>query len=339
VDTGGTAEGFSAAYRRTVADGAEVIVGPLLKEELAAFGPALAASVPTLALNFLDAPARAIPGVQQFGIDLSDEVAELGTGTRAGRAVVLADAAPRSRRLVEDFTARWRASGGELIGTLYLGDLNAYRLSLEQTLHLDQSHDRTAALSSLTGLELQTEPRRRSDIDVIVLIAEPAGARSIRALLPFLYAGDIPARATSISYAAGAGRGSDLDLETLRFLDMPWFSGAEDALRTMASVRRGPVERLIALGIDARRLQSRLALLDNKATRGLGGATGELSAGQDGRVHRSTVWFVVEGGEAKAELQRSGISTVTSTEGADAWTREEGTPTPASSDAAPKTEH
>ena len=341
VDTGGTPEGFSAAYRRTTADGATVVVGPLLKEELGAFRTGLTASVPTLALNFLDTPAAAIPGVQQFGIDLADEVAELGSDARReqlSRAVILADASPRSRRLADDFSARWQASGGELIDTLFLGDLNEYRLSLEQTLHLDQSHHRSESLGRVTGLELQTEPRRRADIDLIVLLAEPAGARSIRALLPFLYAGDIPARATSISYSAGSGREGDLDLESVRFLDMPWFSGSEESLRNIAVAQRGPVERLMALGVDAQRLQSRLALLGSTSAWGLGGATGELIAGADGRLHRRAVWYVVQGGQAKAELPRAGIVEAISREGAEAWTTGEGTP-PSTSDAEPKTAH
>jgi outer membrane PBP1 activator LpoA protein len=341
VDTGGTPEGFSAAYRSTTADGATVVVGPLLKEELAAFRTGLTASVPTLALNFLDAPAAAISGVHQFGIDLADEVAELGSDARReqfSRAVILADASPRSRRLVDDFSARWQASGGELIDTLFLGDLNEYRLSLEQTLHLDQSHHRSESLGRVTGLELQTEPRRRADVDLIVLLAEPTGARSIRALLPFLYAGDIPARATSISYSAGSGREGDLDLESVRFLDMPWFSGSEESLRNIAVAQRGPVERLMALGVDAQRLQSRLALLGSTTAWGLAGATGELIAGADGRLHRRAVWYVVQGGQAKAELPRAGIVEVISREGAETWTTGEGT-APSTSDAEPKTAH
>jgi outer membrane PBP1 activator LpoA protein len=341
VDTGGTPEGFSAAYRSTTADGATVVVGPLLKEELAAFRTGLTASVPTLALNFLDAPAAAISGVHQFGIDLADEVAELGSDARReqfSRAVILADASPRSRRLVDDFSARWQASGGELIDTLFLGDLNEYRLSLEQTLHLDQSHHRSESLGRVTGLELQTEPRRRADVDLIVLLAEPTGARSIRALLPFLYAGDIPARATSISYSAGSGREGDLDLESVRFLDMPWFSGSEESLRNIAVAQRGPVERLLALGVDAQRLQSRLALLGSTTAWGLAGATGELIAGADGRLHRRAVWYVVQGGQAKAELPRAGIVEVISREGAETWTTGEGT-APSTSDAEPKTAH
>ena len=329
VDTAGTPEGFADAYRKTSGDGAEVVIGPLLKEELAAFSSGLIARVPTLALNFLDDSTTPIPGVRQFGIDLSDEVSQLTTDARRtgmARAIVLADGSPRARRLVDEFGKQWRDSGGELVDTLYLGDLNEYRLNLEQTLLLDRSADRSAAISQLTGLELQIEPRRRMDVDVVVLLAEPAGARSIRALLPFLYAGDIPARAISMSYAAGSGQGSDFDLESMRLLDMPWFSGSEEPVRAVAAVRRGPFERLVALGVDAERLQSRLGLLDNCPEWSLGGATGEVSAGEDGRLRRRTTWFVIDAGEAKPELQRASLPGQTPTEGTQAWTPAEEAP-------------
>lgn len=327
VDTGGTADGFAAAYRKTTADGAEVVLGPLLKEELLSFRAGLAATAPTLALNFLDAPAAALPGVRQFGIDLADEVMELGQASRREgltRAMVLADASPRARRLVEGFGSQWRDAGGDLIDALYLGDLNEYRSSLERALHLDRSHQRSATLGGVVGLELQTEPRRRMDVDLVVILAEPAGARSIRAMLPFLYAGDIPVRATSMSYAAGSEQAGDLDLEKVQLLDMPWFSGSEDFLRATASPRHGPVERLVALGVDAQRLQSRLALLDLSASRNLGGATGELSAERDGRVHRRTVWYAIDGGQARATLPRNAITTSAPREGAETWTPVEG---------------
>lgn len=341
VDTQGSPEAFAAAYRRTAQDGAEVIIGPLLKEELGAFTSGLTASVPTLALNFLDKPSAPIQGVRQFGVDPADEVAELGKDSRQqgfSRAIILADRSPRAERLVETFSREWRDSGGELIDMLPLGDLNDYRKSLERTLLLDRSHERATTLGRITGLELQTEPRRRMDVDLVVLLAEPEGARSIRALLPFLYAGDIAVRATSMSYAAGAGQAGDLDLEKLKLLDMPWFSGAEESLRSVATVRPGPQERLIALGVDARRLQSRLRLLDHMPRLHLGGATGELVSDADGRLHRRTTWYEIDGGQAKPDLPRIPIPETLPPQGAPAWTPTDDT-SPHVSESAPKIAH
>lgn len=340
LDTGGTPEGFAAAYRQITADGVDLVIGPLLKEELAVLQSSVPASVPTLALNFLETSTASIPQVFQFGIDPADEIRQLASDAHhAGRtrAVILADAAPRSRHLAEDFAQTWRASGGVVIDTLYLGDLNDYRLTLERTMLLDSSRERSETLGRLLGLELEIEPRRRADVELIVMVAEPAAARSIRAMLPFLYAGDIPVEGISLSNGGGANRENDLDLENLRFVDMPWFSDAERGLRTTTATQHGPAERLIALGADACRLQSRVGLLARAQAGGLGGATGELSVDTQRRLHRKGTWYIFNSGQARSELPRTGPQQASSTDGETTW-RPEGAPAPQRSDALPKTE-
>jgi outer membrane PBP1 activator LpoA protein len=230
----------------------------------------------------------------------------------------------------------WRASGGEVIDTLYLGDLNDYRLTLERTMLLDSSRERSEALGRLLELELQIEPRRRGDVDLIVMVAEPAAARSIRALLPFLYAGDIPVEGISLSNGGGANRENDLDLENLRLIDMPWFSDAERALRGTTVIQQGPAERLMALGVDACRLQSRVGLLARAQAGGLGGATGELSVDTQRRLHRKGTWYVFNAGQVRSELPRTDSPQPSSTDGETTW-KTEGVTAPQRSDALPKT--
>jgi hypothetical protein len=300
----------AAAYRRATADGATLVVGPLLKEELAAFADGgLQATVPTLALNFLDAPHQALPNVHQFGIDFSDEIAQLvAAGRDSGHrnVVALADSGPRAKRQAEEFSRRWREAGGEVLGALYLDDLNDYREALERALLLEQSAARAEALTRLLGTALQSEPRRRADLDLFVLLAEPVPARSMRSMLPFLFAGDITTWGSSLSHAGGSSPEEDLDLEGLRFPDMPWFASAESSLRASVhgAVPTGPMERLVALGADAARLQSRVGLLDWSAGGGLGGATGELHVSA-GRIHRQSDWYVFAQGHAQAETVRA----------------------------------
>jgi hypothetical protein len=310
IDTAAEPGGFAAAYRRATADGAALVVGPLLKEELALLGRELAVEVPTLALNFLDEDRSTQPGLTLFGIDSGDEVAQLVRDARAGgheRVLVLADAGERARRLADGFQRGWKAASGESLGTLFLADLNDYRASLEQTLLLDQSTARARALEQLLGLPLVAEPRRREDLDLVVLLAEPAAARSIRSLLTYLYAGDLPVWGTSLSRTAAAEQAGNLDLEGLRFLDMPWFAPQEQPLReaTARAVPAGPVERLVALGADAARLQARLALLEWLPDAGLAGASGELTRDRGGRLHRQSDWFVVREGAPRAERPRA----------------------------------
>jgi hypothetical protein len=326
ADTRGEPDAFAAAYRRAVQDGSELVIGPLLKEELASLGTGDLPLGPTLALNFLD-DSQALPGeVIQFGIDSSDEIAQFITSARAAgytRVLLLADASPRAKRLVDEFTPRWRDAGGLLLGSLYLGDLNEYRKDLERAMLLDQSRERADALARITGLPLETEPRHRADLELVVLLAEPVASRSVRSLLSFLYAGDLPLWGSSLSHSGNDAPGEDLDLEGLRLIDMPFFGPAEGELVELAGGPRGGAARLVALGADAARLQPRLRMLAEGGGIGLSGATGELELGAGGRIHRRGAWFgFAQGRLIPVEARARKTPTPISTEGEAAWSTE-----------------
>lgn len=337
VDTVASPGGFAGAYAAAVADGAGMVIGPLLKEDLAAFGPALQPTVTTLALNFDDAAPSDGSLLYEFGLDGADEVAQLAAAARRrgfAHAVVVADDSDASRRQAQEFERLWNGNDTRVLGTLYLGDINEFRRRFEQTLLFEQSRQRSAALSRLLGLELVAEPRRRQDLDLIVMLSGPVGARSIRPLLAFLYAGDLPLWSTSQASGARADPRNDRDLEDVRFLDLPWFSGAERPLREtlQRSVPAGGLQRLAALGADACRLQSRIGLFDWMNGAGLSGATGELVLDATRRLHRQSQWYVFDNGLAAPEEQRAAMLTTTlnarSTEGETPWTDTSAAPPP-----------
>lgn len=339
IDTVNTEGGFPAAYNAAVSDGADLVIGPLLKEDLQAFAGNLEVLVPTIALNFDNEKPLALPNLYQFGLDAGDEITQLAreAGNRnLHRTLLLADASARAHRQVEDFSKQWLAQNGVVLDTLYLGDLNDYRVRLERALLVAQSRERSEMLARTLGFKFESEPRRRQDLDFVVLLADPVAARSVRPLLSFLYAGDLPLWATSESYAAVAGNRSDQDLEALRFIDMPWFSSAEATLRrsVQAAGYSGAIDRLVALGVDVSRLQSRMGLLTWLNDAGLGGATGELSLDAQGRIHRRGQWYVFADGTASPEMARAEARIPLSTEGDMTWQSQE--PTPQVPDAPPR---
>jgi len=343
IDT--DAGGFAAAYAAAISDGATLVIGPLLKDDLAAFGPALQVSVPTLALNFAESLPTEPTKLREFGLDATDEVAQMvAAASEQGltNALLLSDGTEVSRRQAADFERLWRAGNARLVGTLELQELNEFRHGVEQSLLLEQSRQRSAALSLLLGRELVTEPRRRQDLDLVAVFAAPVAARSIRPLVSFLYAGDLPVWSTSQAYGARANPREDRDLDDVRFLDLPWFSGAERPLRESLreSVPAGGLQRLAALGVDACRLQSRLQLLDWLNDAGLTGATGALVLDGGVRLRRLSQWYVFDNGVARPERQRVPLATPIpndlSREGETSW-QDTSAAAPPPSDAPPRT--
>jgi len=329
IDTAGAGADISAAYAQAVEDGAELIIGPLLKDDLRTLTVSQDRPVATIALNFDDSLAPGVEQLYMFGLDLADEARQLAA--EASRrdfdtALVLSDGSATAQRQVDELKRQWAANNKRVLANIYDGDLNAFRRQLEDSLLFEQSKARGDALSRLIGTRFEWQPRRRADLDVVLLFGDPVAARSIRPLLSFLYAGDVPVWASSQAYGGRLNREEDRDLEAVLFTDMPWFSSAERLLRDSAegtSSAASGLQRLVALGVDAYRLQSRLGLLEANPGMGLSGATGELTLDEQRRVRRSGTWYAFSDGVAVPVQPRlplqAGYTEVQSTDGETSW--------------------
>jgi len=111
--------------------------------------------------------------------------------------------------------------------------------------------------------------------DMVFIAAEVNTARAIRPYIPIW----MTTYATSLSADARAEAVSNVDLDGMRFLDMPWFVQL-DHPAVMVYPRPPPdtsieAERLYALGIDAWRLGGLLVSGDARQVE-LDGVTGKL---------------------------------------------------------------
>jgi uncharacterized protein len=329
IDTAASATDIRSVYAQAVEDGAELIIGPLLKDDLRALASAQQATVATIALNFDDQLPADAGELRMFGLDLADEVRQLANEASRRRfdtALVLSDGSAAAQRQVDELRRLWNSGDTRVLSNIYDGDLNAYRRELETSLLFEQSKARGDALARLIGMRFEWQPRRRADLDLILIFADPVAARSIRPLLSFLYAGDVPVWATSQAYGGRLNREEDRDLDSVQFTDMPWFSPAESTLRDSAdgtSAATSGLQRLIALGVDAYRLQSRLGLLQSNPVMGLSGATGELNLDAQRRVRRNGIWYAFSDGLAMAVQSRPPLKAasthVQSTDGETPW--------------------
>jgi outer membrane PBP1 activator LpoA protein len=298
--------GAVAAYEMAVRNGAEFIVGPLLKSELAELAAAERPLAPGLALNWTDDGLQ-LPGyLAQFALAPEEEAAAaaeraLLDGHR--RALVLGQDMDQGRRMAESFIAAFQAGGGEVLGwQVYDPRENDFSTEIRALLLLDESRARHQQLQALLGRRLEYEPRRRQDADLVFLAGRSAEAVLLRPQLRFHYASELPVYATSLVY--DPTRESQDDLEGVLFADMPWRVGAvsPDVMTPFRAFGPGAVERngrLYAFGADAYRLLPALYHGGTSLSGGIQGLTGELSLDTEGRVRRDLAWGRFIAGEVR----------------------------------------
>jgi outer membrane PBP1 activator LpoA protein len=302
-DTNGP--GVATAYRDAVADGTQIVVGPLLKESLQTLaGSEAGLGVPTLGLNYLPDGVAPPTGLVQFALAPEDEaqaVAQRAVAEGRRRAIALVPNNDFGRRLLESFRARYQELGGVVVDyRTYQPDGRDFSYGIQDILLIGESRDRMARLAANLGTELGFEPRRRDDVDVIFLAATAEAGKLLRPQLRFYYAGDIPTFATSAVYTEG-DRGN-IDLNGIAFPDMPWiiapeprFGAARASLARHWQSEASRRARLFAMGYDAFQLAS--VMTGPSGLQTLDGATGRLYLAADGRIHRQLDWARIVGGK------------------------------------------
>jgi outer membrane PBP1 activator LpoA protein len=303
----GTAS-VSEAVSRAAALGAELIVGPLTREEVIAAAEFAGARPPLLALNFVPPETPAPARFYQYALSPEDEarlVARRVLEDHHRRGVALVPAGDWGPRVLAAFRQELVAGGGELIASATIDPARTdYTEAVTQVLGIGESQTRERRLEGILGTKLQFEPRRRGDIGFIFSPAQANTERLLRPQLRFHFAGDIPTYATSSAFEPDVRANQDLD--GLMFPDMPWMLGGDLAEAVRAAARdawpNGGLHRsrLFAFGFDAYRLA---VALRNRASAGdvtIEGLTGRLSFDAERRIRRELVWAQLHDGELRA---------------------------------------
>ena len=295
-----------SAYQQAIADGADLVIGPIDKEKVSELSLMPSLEVPVLALNYPDAPpAQPLKGFFQFGLAVEDEARQVARqafleGHR--QAMIIIPSQEWSERSARAFADEWEKLGGVVVNrTQFTGGANYSRL-VKDAMLIEQSQVRARELQELLGVRLEASPRSRSDVDMIFLIADPAQARQIKPTFAFHYAGKIPVYSTSQVYSGEPNPKADRDLNGIRFNTMPWLfdtSSAEKLAIAQYTKSAAVYGRLHALGADAFRLYARLPQLEQVPQMRIFGATGALHMLPDGRIEREQIWVRFRNGEAQ----------------------------------------
>jgi len=294
------------AYQQAVADGADLVIGPIDKEKVTEISLMPSLEVPVLSLNYPDTPpAEPLKGFYQFGLAVEDEARQVARqafleGHR--QAMVIIPSQEWSERSARAFTDEWEKLGGAVVNRTQFQTGANYSGLVKDAMLIEQSQIRTREMQELLGIPLQSSPRSRSDVDMIFLIADPVQARQIKPTFAFHYAGKIPVYSTSQVYSGQPNPKADRDLNGIRFNTMPWlFDTTSREKQAVAQHTKSAAVygRLHALGADAFRLYARLPQLENVPDMRIYGATGALHMLSDRRIEREQIWVRFRNGEAQ----------------------------------------
>lgn len=289
------------AYKEVVAQGAEVVLGPLTKPDVSALvaGVGGAMPVPTVALNTLDDyKTHPVVNLYQFGLLPQDEAHQaavkiLQGGHRSVAAIMPANA--WGQGVVTALQNELSRLGGQVVTTF------TYNVG-ESDLDLKLSNFFGVTKAEMKQRDSQTgKVDYRNDIDAIFLVVDPKTARQVVPLIKFYTNGNVPLYATSAIYSGFVQSAADMDLDGVMFCDAPWaitnpadLDGNLQAIRNKLGVlwpdsMKGNT-RLYALGIDAYNLAINLNKLITTSRAGFAGATGELSLDDYNHIYRQLRW-------------------------------------------------
>jgi outer membrane PBP1 activator LpoA protein len=297
--------GPSGAYASAVEDGAEFVVGPLLRDHVSELANDILVPVPVLTLNYLPEESLPPPGLFQFALAPEDEAVSVAArALRDGHrtAVAMVPNSNWGRRLLTAFATEFEGQGGTLLDyRSFTSESPDFSSTIEELMGLAGSVGRYERLRANIGSPLQFDPRRRQDVDFVFLAADGASGRLLKSQLKFHYSGDLPVYATSSIYAMD-GR-SDSDLNGVRFADTPWIIAPQSWIQYLPEAYREywPEERrlgrLHAMGYDAYQLVAPLFTARDGTISEIDGATGVLYMDGSGRVHRRLAWAEFRRGE------------------------------------------
>ncbi len=292
---------------QAVTDGAQLIIGPLSKNLVNELGNSVNNRPPVLALNYIDSLALNQPGFYQFGLSGEDEARFAAERARLDghtTALVITPKTEWGKKVYTAFKTDWEALGGYVVGTAEFDDTTQFSKLTGQLLHTNQSEARHRQLNRLLEENLGFAARRRQDVDMVFIGANPQEARQIKPALNYQYAGNIPVYATSSAFSGSTNTSQDQDMDGVRVPVMPWLipgtsTPLEKQINALWQHPKTQLGTLYALGADAYRLYPRLRQLISLQGSQVQGLTGSLSITPDGKVHRQLIWQVFKNGRLR----------------------------------------
>jgi outer membrane PBP1 activator LpoA protein len=224
-----TEMGLGAAYRLAIEGGADCIIGPLRKDHVRLLAT-LTPQLPVLTLNYLPHGKSSPPGFYQMALAPEDEAQALSdrlVSTGHARGVMMYPQGWEwAERIATHFKSLWAEQGGEIAESVaYDPTQTDFTVPIQNILGIKFKY----ISDPRTGEIRRSRPRRRTDIDFILLLADYRLGRMLHPQLRFWYSDGLPVY--SSSHILG-GRLTDIhyDLEGVRPSLPAWLNTASTSL-------------------------------------------------------------------------------------------------------------
>ncbi|MEP0496366.1 MAG: penicillin-binding protein activator, partial [Paraglaciecola sp.] len=294
----------------------DVIIGPLIKEKLAALKDILPADKIMLGLNRLESTgttstsnsitdsleAEPLKAVEQYFFSLApeDEAQQLARHIlkhQLVHPVIFAAEGSSTQRMAQAFINEWKKQTNNTPELTTFTTNKDMRIQVSSVLDVAQSKARIKEIEYLSNKEVFGVERNRRDIDAIILFASPEQTELLNPIIeaslsPFARK-SLSVFASSRSYSIDINQNSLRDLRNLTFTDMPWMLPNHDWKALSSEVNelwpqeKDSLLRLFAMGVDAYNLIPQLRtlrLLSNVNSHGL---TGDINIDSLGIIHRN----------------------------------------------------
>jgi len=288
--------------------GSEFVIGPLASNQVDSLLSLPDISMPTLLLNrpgddsLVPEPTRPVAMLALPPEEEAELAAVRALINEFDRAVVVAQQSDFGKRVADRFGETFQLGGGRVIArTEYVPGEFDHTETLEALLEIDRSRDRIARLERVLGSDVESEPQRRTDFDLVFLAARGGDGRQIMPQLRFLGVEPRPVYSTSDIWPGGnVGR----DLDGIQFPAAPWLLQQGEAARQRLRAEQlypelvaSPTRSgLHALGRDALALVPWIGMMKRDPLLYLAGNVGRLRLANGVVLERDLPWARIEDG-------------------------------------------
>ena len=300
----------------------DVVLGPLVKEQIMKLTAVLPTDKILLALNRVELQPKKPNSVQltqlvesdltapehyYFALAPEDEAQQLALHIHQKqlvRPIIFAADNPTTQRMAEAFITKWQETPNAIQPDLTIfTDSKDMRIRVSQMLDVTQSKQRIKQIEALSDVEVFGVERNRRDIDAIVLFANPEQAKLLNPIIeaslsPFARR-SLSVFASSRSYSLDLNSNSLRDLRNLTFTDMPWmlpdhrWQDLANQTIQLWPEKQDTLLRLFAMGFDAYSLLPNLRRLKTLPQLVSHGLTGEINVDSQGVLYRRLLWAQV----------------------------------------------